>query len=85
MSKSLRHVLQRIADLRDDLGQPLRLLERTQQTCIGLAIADAASLKRSELVYDDDTGFWCVEGQGHRESMGETDETLISISMVFLE
>jgi integrase/recombinase XerD len=28
---------------------------------LGLAIADAASLKRSELVYDDDTGFWCVD------------------------
>jgi len=28
---------------------------------LGLAIADSASLKRSELVYDDDTGFWCVD------------------------
>jgi len=28
---------------------------------LGLAIADAASLKRSELVYDEDTGFWCVD------------------------
>jgi integrase/recombinase XerD len=28
---------------------------------LGLAIADTASLKRSELVYDDDTGFWCVD------------------------
>lgn len=28
---------------------------------LGLAIADAVSLKRSELVYDDDTGFWCVD------------------------
>jgi len=28
---------------------------------LGLAIADAVSLKRSELVYDEDTGFWCVD------------------------
>jgi integrase len=28
---------------------------------LGLAIADAAGLKRSELVYDDDAGFWCVD------------------------
>lgn len=28
---------------------------------LGLAIADAVGLKRSELVYDEDTGFWCVD------------------------
>ena len=28
---------------------------------LGLAIADAVSLKRNELVYDEDTGFWCVD------------------------
>ncbi len=27
---------------------------------LGLAIADAVSLKRNELVYDEETGFWCV-------------------------
>lgn len=28
---------------------------------VGLAIADAAALKRGELVYDDETGHWCVD------------------------
>lgn len=28
---------------------------------LGLAIADAVSLKRRELVYDDETGQWCVD------------------------
>jgi hypothetical protein len=28
---------------------------------LGLAIADAVSLKRSELIDDEDTGFWCVD------------------------
>jgi integrase len=28
---------------------------------LGLAIADTVSLKRSELIYDEDTGFWCVD------------------------
>ena len=27
----------------------------------GLSIADAVALKRNELVFDDETGFWCVD------------------------
>lgn len=28
---------------------------------LGLSIADAVALKRNELTYDDETGFWCVD------------------------
>jgi len=49
---------------------------------LGLAIADAASLKRSELVYDEDTGFWCVglaPGRKHKKGTG-SPRPFLSIS-----
>ena len=45
---------------RDGWQPRLRALVLTMRW-LGLAIADAVSLKRNELVYDDDTGFWCVD------------------------